>query len=137
DRMFAVQASGQLYDAAAFRPVIVTYRNGSPIRLGELGLVIDSVQNDKVAAWFKEKRGIVLAIQRQPGVNTIEVVDTIKKLLPTFRVEVPAGINIDVLFYRSVSIRASVAEVEFTLYLALMLVVLVIFIFLRNIPATI
>src|SRR5204862_1099929 len=79
DRMFAVQASGQLYDAAAFRPVIVTYRNGSPIRLGELGLVIDSVQNDKVAAWFKEKRGIVLAIQRQPGVNTIEVVDTIKK----------------------------------------------------------
>jgi hydrophobic/amphiphilic exporter-1 (mainly G- bacteria), HAE1 family len=137
DRMFAVQASGQLFDAAAFRPVIVTYRNGSPIRLGELGQVIDSVQNDKVAAWFKEKRGIVLAIQRQPGVNTIEVVDSIKKLLPTFRAEVPAGINIDVLFDRSVSIRASVAEVEFTLYMALMLVVLVIFIFLRNIPATI
>jgi len=137
DRMFAVQASGQLYDAAAFRPIIVTYRNGSPIRLGELGQVIDSVQNDKVAAWFKEKRGIVLAIQRQPGVNTIEVVDSVKKLLPTFRAEVPAGINIDVLFDRSVSIRASVAEVEFTLYLALMLVVLVIFIFLRNIPATI
>jgi hydrophobic/amphiphilic exporter-1 (mainly G- bacteria), HAE1 family len=137
DRMFAVQASGQLYDAAAFRPVIVTYRNGSPIRLGELGRVIDGVQNDKVAAWFKEKRGIVLAIQRQPGVNTIEVVDSIRKLLPTFRAEVPAGINIDVLFDRSVSIRASVAEVESTLYLALMLVVLVIFIFLRNIPATI
>jgi len=137
DRMVAVQASGQLYDAAAFRPVIVTYRNASPIRLGELGQVIDSVQNDKVAAWFKEKRGIVLAIQRQPGVNTIEVVDSIKKLLPTFRAEVPAGINVDVLFDRSVSIRASVAEVEFTLYLALMLVVLVIFIFLRNIPATI
>src|SRR5258706_2616012 len=137
DRMFAVQASGQLYDAAAFRSVIVTYRNGSPIPLGELGQVIDSVQNDKVAAWFKEKRGIVLAIQRQPGVNTIEVVDTIKKLRPTCRAEVPAGINIDVLFDRSVSIRASVAEVEFTLYLALMLVVLVIFIFLRNIPATI
>jgi HAE1 family hydrophobic/amphiphilic exporter-1 len=137
DRMFAVQASGQLFDAAAFRPVIVTYRNGSPIRLGELGQVIDSVQNDKVAAWFKEKRGIVLAIQRQPGVNTIEVVDSIKKLLPAFRAEVPAGINVDVLFDRSVSIRASVAEVEFTLYLALMLVVLVIFIFLRNIPATI
>ena len=137
DRVFAVQATGQLYDAAAFRPVIVTYRNGSPIRLEELGRVIDSVQDDKVAAWFKEKRGIVLAIQRQPGVNTIEVVDSIKKLLPTFRAEVPAGINIDVLFDRSVTIRASVAEVEFTLYLALMLVVLVIFIFLRNIPATI
>jgi HAE1 family hydrophobic/amphiphilic exporter-1 len=137
DRMFAVQATGQLYDAAAFRPVIVTYRNGSPIRLEELGRVIDSVQDDKVAAWFKGKRGIVLAIQRQPGVNTIEVVDSIKKLLPTFRAEVPAGINIDVLFDRSVTIRASVAEVEFTLYLALMLVVLVIFVFLRNIPATI
>jgi HAE1 family hydrophobic/amphiphilic exporter-1 len=137
DRMFAVQASGQLFDAAAFRPVIVTYRNGSPIRLEELGRVIDSVQDDKVAAWFKGKRGIVLAIQRQPGVNTIEVVDSIKKLLPTFRAEVPTGINIEVLFDRSVSIRASVAEVEFTLYLALMLVVLVIFIFLRNIPATI
>ena len=79
----------------------------------------------------------MLAIQRQPGVNTIEVVDSIKKLLPTFRAEVPTGINIEVLFDRSVSIRASVAEVEFTLYLALMLVVLVIFIFLRNIPATI
>ena len=89
DRMFAVQATGQLYDAAAFRPVIVTYRNGSPVRLGELGRVIDSVQNDKVAAWFKDKRGIVLAIQRQPGTNTIEVVDAVKKLLPTFRAEVP------------------------------------------------
>jgi len=137
DRMFAVQATGQLFDAAAFRPVIVTFRNGSPIRLGELGQVIDSVQDNKVAAWFKDKRGIVLAIQRQPGVNTIEVVNSIRKLLPTFRAEVPAGINIEVLFDRSVTIRASVQEVQFTLYLALALVVMVIFIFLRNIPATI
>ena len=137
DRMFAVQANGQLYDAAAFRPVIVTYRNGSPIRLAELGRVIDSVQDDKVAAWFKGRRGIVLAIQRQPGVNTIEVVDSVKKLLPTFRAEVPAGIDIEVLFDRSVSIRSSVNEVQFTLYLSLALVVMVIFLFLRNIPATI
>jgi HAE1 family hydrophobic/amphiphilic exporter-1 len=137
DRMFAVQATGQLYDAAAFRPVIVSYRNGSPIHLAELGRVIDGVQDDKVAAWFKEKRGIVLAIQRQPGVNTIEVVNSVRKLLPTFRAEVPTGIDIDVLFDRSVSIRASVAEVQFTLYLALALVVMVIFLFLRNIPATI
>jgi HAE1 family hydrophobic/amphiphilic exporter-1 len=137
DRVFAVQATGQLYDAAAFRPVIVAYRNGSPIRLGEIGTVIDSVQDNKVAAWFKGKRGIVLAIQRQPGVNTIEVVNNIRALLPTFRAEVPAGISIDVLFDRSVTIRASVDEVQFTLYLALMLVVLVIFLFLRNIPATI
>jgi HAE1 family hydrophobic/amphiphilic exporter-1 len=137
DRMFAVQATGQLADAVAFRPVIVAYRNGAPVRLQELGRVIDSVQNDKVAAWFKGKRGIVLAIQRQPGTNTIEVVDNIKQLLPTFRAEVPPSVEIETLYDRSVTIRASVQEVQFTLYLALMLVVLVIFLFLRNIPATI
>ena len=136
DRMFAVQATGQLYDAAAFKQVIVTYRNGSPVRLGEVGTVIDSVQSDKVAAWFKDKRGIVLAIQRQPGTNTIEMVDAIKKLLPTFRAEVPPSIGIEILYDRTVMIRASVQEVEFTLLLALALVVMVIFVFLRNIPAT-
>jgi HAE1 family hydrophobic/amphiphilic exporter-1 len=137
DRVYAVHATGQLFNAQAFRPIIVTYRNGSPIRLSELGRVIDSVQDDKVAAWFKDKRGIVLAIQRQPGTNTIEVVNSIKKLLPTFRLEVPQSIDIHVLFDRSVTIRASVAEVQSTLYLALALVVMVIFIFLRNIPATV
>jgi len=137
DRAFAVQASGQLYDAQAYRPLIVTYRNGAPIRLNELGRVLDSVQDDKLAAWFKDKRGIVLAIQRQPGTNTIEVVDSVKRLLPTFRAEVPAGIDISVLYDRTVSIRNSVEEVQITLYSALMLVVMVIFIFLRNIPATI
>jgi HAE1 family hydrophobic/amphiphilic exporter-1 len=137
DRMFAVQATGQLQDAAAFRPIIVTYRNGSPIRLRELGTIVDGVQNDKVAASFKGKRGIVLAIQRQPGTNTIEVVDNVKRLLPTFRAEVPPAIDIETLYDRSVTIRASVNEVQFTLYVALMLVVLVIFLFLRNIPATV
>ena len=137
DRLYAVQANGQLFNAAAFRPIIVSYRNGAPIRLNELGRVIDSVQSDKVAAWFKGERGIVLAIQRQPGTNTIEVVNAVKNLLPTFRAEVPAGIDINILFDRSVTIRASVEEVEFTLMLALALVVMVIFIFLRNIPATI
>src|SRR5882672_7536175 len=137
DRMFAVQATGQLYDAKAFQSVIVTYRNGNPVRLGEVGRVIDSVQTDKVAAWFKEKRGIVLAIQRQPGTNTIEVVDAVKKLLPTFRAEVPPSIGIDILYDRTVMIRANIAEVEFTLLMALALVIMVIFIFLRNIPATI
>ena len=137
DRMFAVQATGQLQNAAAFRPVIVTFRNGSPIRLSELGNIFDSVQNDKMGAWFKGKRGIVLAIQRQPGTNTIDVVDSVKRLLPTFRAEVPPAIDIETLYDRSVTIRASVQEVQFTLYLALMLVVLVIFIFLRNISATV
>ena len=137
ERVFAVQSTGQLHDAASFRPVIVTYRNGSPVRLRELGRVVDSVQNDKVAAWFKDRRGIVLAIQRQPGTNTVELVDRIRGLLPTFRAEVPPSIDLEVLFDRSVSIRASVDEVKFTLYLALALVVMVIFLFLRRFAATV
>ena len=136
DRLYAVQASGQLYDAAGYRPIIVSYRNGAPIRLDQVGRVIDGVQSDKVAAWFKDKRGIVLAIFRQPGTNTIEVVNSIRKLLPTFRAEVPAGISMEVLFDRSVTIRQSVEEVQFTLLLALTLVVMVIFLFLRNLSAT-
>jgi HAE1 family hydrophobic/amphiphilic exporter-1 len=95
------------------------------------------VQNDKVAAWFKDKRGIVLAIQRQPGTNTIEIVDRIKGLLPAFRAEVPPSIDINILYDRSVPIRASVREVQLTLFIALVLVVLVIFVFLRNVPATV
>ena len=137
DRLFAVQANGQLFDAAAFRPVIVTYRNGAPIQLGELGRVIDSVQSDKVAAWYRGKRGIVLAIYRQPGTNTVEVVDAVKRLMPTFRAEVPAGISMEVLYDRTIVIRQSVEEVEEALLLALGLVVMVIFLFLRNVPATI
>ena len=136
NRLFAVQTQGQLYDAAAFRPIIVAYRNGSPIRLDQLGKVVDSVQNDKLAAWFKGRRGIVLAIFRQPGTNTIEVVDSVKRLLPTFRAEVPPGVQMEVLFDRSVTIRQSVDEVQFTLLLAFALVVMVIFVFLRNLTAT-
>ena len=136
-RAFTVQASGQLGKAADFRPVIVAYRNGAPIRLQELGQVIDSVQTDKLAAWYHGTRGVVLAIQRQPGTNTIQVVDSIKKLLPTFLAQMPAGIEMDILYDRSLSIRDSVADVQFTLLLATALVVMVIFVFLRNLPATI
>ncbi len=136
DRMYAVQANGQLFDAQAFRPVIVAYKNGSPVRLREVGRVIDGVQNDKVAAWFNGKRGIVLAIFRQPGTNTIQVVDQVKKLLPTFRSEVPPGISIDTLYDRSTTIRQSVQEVQFTLFASLVLVIGVIFVFLRNLSAT-
>ena len=134
---FTIQANGQLKSAAAFRPLVVAYRHGNPVRLQDLGSVSDSVQNDKVAAWFNGTRGIVLAIQRQPGANTVEVVDEIKKQLPKFRVQVPAAVNIDVLFDRSVSIRQSVSDVEHTLLLTVFLVVMVIFIFLRNVSATI
>jgi HAE1 family hydrophobic/amphiphilic exporter-1 len=136
DRMYAVQANGQLLDAAAYNPMIVAYRNGSPVRLREIGRAVDGVQNDKVAAWFNGRRGIVLAIFRQPGTNTIQVVDEVKKLLPTFRSEVPPGIKIDVLYDRSTTIRNSVEEVQFTLLASLVLVVGVIFVFLRNLSAT-
>lgn len=134
---FTIQATGQLLDASSYRPVIVTYRNGSPVYLGELGRVIDSVENDKVATWFLDTRAIVLAIQRQPGTNTIEVVDAIKKLLPSFREILPASVNLDVHYDRTISIRESVAEVKFTLMLTVALVVMVIFLFLRSFSATI
>jgi HAE1 family hydrophobic/amphiphilic exporter-1 len=138
---FTVQATGQLQKAADYRPMIVAYRNGNPVRLQELGRVIDSVQNDKVAAWYNthdsSARAIVLAIQRQPGANTVAVVDNISRLLPQFRNQIPAAVHIDVLFDRSQSIRASVADVKHTLFIAVCLVILVIFLFLRNLSATI
>ena len=134
---FTIQATGQLFNAADYRPLIVAYRNGSPVRLGELGRVIDSVENNKVANWYNNVRGVVLAIQRQPGTNTIEVVDSIKRLLPVFRAQIPPSINLDVLYDRSVSIRESVNDVRFTLFLTIVLVVMVIFLYLRNLSATI
>ncbi len=140
-KSFTIEASGQLMNAAAYRPLIVAYRNGNPVRLQELGMVIDSVENDKIASWFntstRSTRAVILAIQRQPGTNTVEVVDSIKGLLPRFRAEMPASVNLDTLFDRSVSIRESVNDVKFTLGLAIILVVLVIFLFLRNVSATI
>ena len=134
---FTVQASGQLNDAAAFRPMIVAYRNGNPVRLQELGHVLDSVQNDKAAAWYNNTRAVILAVQRQPGANTVEVVDNIRRLLPEFHERIPASVSLDVLFDRSQSIRKSVTDVEHTLLLTVALVVMVIFIFLRNISATV
>ncbi len=132
-----VQANGQLTDAAAYRPLIVAYRNGSPVRLEELGRVINSVENDKVASWYNASRSVVLAIQRQPGTNTVEVVNNIKALLPTFRAQMPPSVNLSILYDRSVSIRDSVHDVKFTLVLTICLVILVIFLFLRNFSATV
>jgi HAE1 family hydrophobic/amphiphilic exporter-1 len=131
-----VEADGQLTEASAYRPLIVAYRNGSPVRLQDLGRVVDSVENDKIASWYNDVRSIVLAVQRQPGTNTVEVVDSIRQLLPTFRAQMPASVNLDVLFDRSVSIRNSVGDVKFTLFLTMCLVILVIFLFLRALSAT-
>ncbi len=134
---FTVQANGQLTKAADFRPMIVAYRNGQPVRLEQLGEVLDSVQNDKAAAWFNNTRAVILAVQRQPGANTVAVVDSIRKLLPQFEDRIPASVKLNVLFDRSQSIRKSVADVTHTLLLTVVLVVMVIFIFLRNVSATI
>ncbi len=138
---FTVQANGQLTNADQYRPLIVAYRNGNPVRLGELGDVFDSVENDKTASWYagpdhKLNRAIVLAIQKQPGTNTVEVVNSIQSLMPSFRAQIPASVSLDTLYDRSKTIRASVDDVKFTLFLSLVLVILVIFLFLRNLSAT-
>jgi HAE1 family hydrophobic/amphiphilic exporter-1 len=134
---FTLEASGQLNDAEAYRPLIVAYRNGSPVRLGELGKVIDSVENDKTASWYNNVRSIGLAIFKQPGTNTVQVVDSIRELLPNLRAQMPGSVNLDIFYDRSISIRDSVNDVKFTLLLTMCLVVLVIFLFLRNLSATI
>jgi len=134
---FTIQANGQLKDAAAYQPLIVAHRNGAPVRIQDLGRVIDSVQNDKVSNFFNNKPSVVLAILRQPGTNTVEVVNEIKKLLPTLRKQVPAAVEMGIMFDRSESIRASVDDVKFTLVLSICLVILVIFLFLRNLWATV
>ncbi|HTT07681.1 MAG TPA: efflux RND transporter permease subunit [Gammaproteobacteria bacterium] len=136
-RAYTVQATGQLNRAADYKNVVIAYRNGAPIHLDEIGEAVDSVQTDKVAAWYNGVPGIVLSIQRQPGTNTIEVIDSIKKILPAFRAQMPAAIGLDILYDRSLSVRDSVHDVQSTLMIALALVVMVIFLFLRNLPATV
>jgi HAE1 family hydrophobic/amphiphilic exporter-1 len=137
DRTFVVQANGQLFKAQAYGPVIVAYRNGRPVRLAEVAHVFDGVENDKSASWYGGQPSIYLAIQKQPGTNTVAVVDAVKALLPQFRAQLPAAVQLDVRTDRSVSIRASVDDVRFTLLLTVCLVVMVIFLFLRNLWATV
>jgi HAE1 family hydrophobic/amphiphilic exporter-1 len=134
---FTIEANGQMFEAAAFRQVVVAYRDGSPIRLEDVARVQDSVEDTKTAAWYDNTRAIILNVQRQPGTNTIEVVDNVKKLLPTFRSQMPASVDLEVLFDRSLLIRESMRDVEYTLVLTILLVILVIFLFLRNLSATI
>ena len=145
-RAFNIQASGQLTEAAEYRPVIVAYRGGRPVRLSELAAVIDGVENDKVAAAFSERqpdggpggltRAVVLAVQRQPGANAVEVAAAIRGLLPTFQAQLPPSVQLAVQFDRSVPIRESIHDVQVTLLVAFGLVVLVIFLFLRSVRAT-
>ncbi len=137
---FAIRDNGQLANAAAYRPQIVAWRNGAPVRLGEVAEVIDSVEDNKRANWLvdesRQARAIILAIQRQPGANTIATVGAIKAVLPAFQEKLPASVELKVFYDRSVSIHESVNDVEFTLVLAGFLVILVILLFLHNLSAT-
>jgi hydrophobic/amphiphilic exporter-1 (mainly G- bacteria), HAE1 family len=140
-RAFTVQANGQLMRAEDYKSLIVAYRNGAPVRLSDLGRVFDSVENDKTAAWYcapkSEQRAIVLAVQRQPGRNTVEVADAVKRLLPSFEKQLPASVTLHVLYDTSLPIKASFNDAQSTMLLTLILVVLVIFVFLRNLSATV
>ena len=141
NRAFTVQANGQLMRAPDYRSLIVTYRNGAPVRLSDLGLIADSVENNKTAAWYctpeRQERAIILAVQRQPGRNTVEVAGAVKALLPSFQKQLPAAVSLNILFDTSVPIKASFEDAKFTLLLTLVLVVFVIFVFLRNFSATV
>ncbi len=137
DQSFTLQANAQLANAAQFRKIPIAYRNGAPVRLGDIATVVDSVENDKIASWYNGRRGIILSVLRQPDANTVDVVDSVKALIPIFRAQIPPSVNIEVLSDRSVSIRNAVDDVQLTLMITVGLVILVIFLFLRNVTATI
>jgi len=130
-------ATGSMRRASDYRDVVVKYVNGTPIKLTEVARIIDSVENDKVATWFNDSRAIVLAIQRQPDANTVEVVDLVRNILPAMRAQIPAAIEMAPLFDRSTSVRDAVFDVQETLAIAICLVIMVIFLFLRKVSATI
>jgi HAE1 family hydrophobic/amphiphilic exporter-1 len=137
NRASTIKANGQLQNAQEFRQLVVAYRNGAPVHLDELGNVLDDVENNKVASWFNGDRAVVLAIQRQPGTNTVEVAGGVKDLLASLRTQIPPSVEIHTLYDKSLPIEESVNDVKFTLMLTLFLVIMVIFVFLRNISATI
>src|SRR4051794_30088584 len=136
DKAYSVESDGQLTNAAGFGALVVAFRDGAPVRLADLGRVIDSVQDTKQASWFNGQRAIVLAIQRQPGTNTVAVAERVKAEVEQLRPQLPASVEMATLYDRSQTVKESVADVKFTLFLALCLVVMVIFLFLRNLRAT-
>jgi HAE1 family hydrophobic/amphiphilic exporter-1 len=137
NKAYTVQANGQLQNAADFRELVVSYRNGAPVHLGDLGNVLDDVQSNKIASWYNGNRGMVLGVLRQPGTNTVQVATSVVKLVNSMKSQFPAGVKLETLYDRSVSIQESVRDVKFTLLLTLALVIMVIFLFLRNASATV
>jgi multidrug efflux pump len=134
---FALATNDQLFQAASFRPLVLAYQNGAPIRLQEVADVVDGVENDQLAGWADDTRAIILNVQRQPGANVIEVADRVKALLPRLKTALPRGVDVRVLSDRTETVRASVDDVQFTLLLSVLLVVAVIYVFLRSLRATI
>ncbi len=141
ERSFTIQATGQLLQAAPYEDIIVAYTNGAPVRLRDIGRAIDSVEDEHTASWYNDAthhdRSIILAVQRQPGANTVEVCEAIKKLLPTFQSYLPPSVELHTVYDRSLTIHDSVRDVQSTLMLSLALVIMVIFLFLRNVSATV
>ena len=136
-RSSIINATDQLLSSKEYQPLIVTYRNGAPVHLSDVADVIDDVENVKQAAWMNEVPAVIVNIQRQPGANVIDVVDRIKKLLPQLQSALPSSVQVTVLTDRTISIRASVRDVQFELMLAVALVIMVIFLFLRTLSATV
>ena len=134
---YTINANDQILSAAGYRPVIVAYRNGSPVRLGDIGEVVDNVENVRLAAWVGDQPSVILDIQRQPGANIIETADRVKALLPRLRASIPPSVKVSILTDRTATIRASVRDVQFTLLLTVVLVVMVMFVFLRKFWATV
>src|SRR6184192_435142 len=134
---YTIGANDQLLSSDGYKPLIIAYRNGAPVRVRDVANVIDGVENDKQAAWANKNPAVVLNIQRQPGANIIAVVDRVKKLLPQLQAALPAAVKVDILTDRTTTIRASVDDVQFTLVLTIALVVMVIFLFLRSVRATV
>ncbi|MGO9610359.1 MAG: multidrug efflux RND transporter permease subunit [Verrucomicrobiia bacterium] len=134
---YFIGANDQILSAAEYRPVIVAYRNGSPVRLGDIGEVIDNVENVRLASWVGSQPSVILDIQRQPGANIIETADRVKALLPRLRASIPPSVKVSILTDRTETIRASVEDVQFTLILTVVLVVMVMFVFLRKFWATV
>ena len=131
-----VHVNGQLMSADAWKKQIIAWRNGAPVRFADIGNAIDSVENNRTATWLNGKRAIVLSIQRQPGSNTIQIIDSINRIIPRFQQSLPSSVKLSTIYDRSQSIRASVTDVQITLIIAAVLVVLVIFVFLRTLSAT-
>src|SRR5438477_4881255 len=134
---YSIAGNDQILSSDQYRPLVIAYRNGAPVQLSDVASVIDSAENIKQAAWMNSTPAIIINIQRQPGTNIIEVVDRIKALLPQLKTTLPSSVNISILTDRTNTIRASVKDVQFELMLTIVLVVLVIFLFLRTLAGTV